>query len=106
MSDVPFTFYGLPSGLEIDGRTAKTAKTLRMARQIAMNAGIRYVYTGNVHDPVGQATRCHACGAVLIGRDQYDVMVWKIYFRTAGVLNVTRAALVCLKLRLVRAVSP
>jgi pyruvate formate lyase activating enzyme len=53
-------------------------KTLRMARRIAMNAGIRYVYTGNVHDPVGQATHCHGCGAVLIGRDQYDVTAWNL----------------------------
>jgi pyruvate formate lyase activating enzyme len=43
-----------------------------------MNAGLRCVYTGNVHDPDGQATHCHACGSVLIGRDQYDVMAWNL----------------------------
>ena len=52
------------------------AKTLRMARRIAMNVGIHYVYTGNVHDPVDQSTHCHACSAVLIGRDQYAVTAW------------------------------
>ena len=26
-------------------------QTLRMAQQIAKKAGLRYVYTGNVHDP-------------------------------------------------------
>jgi pyruvate formate lyase activating enzyme len=55
-----------------------SVKTLRMARKIAMNAGIRHVYTGNVHDPAGQATHCHACGAVLIGRNQYDVTTWNL----------------------------
>jgi hypothetical protein len=51
---------------------------LRAARRIAMNAGLRYVYTGNVHDPAGQSTHCHACGAVLIGRDWYDITAWHL----------------------------
>ena len=43
-----------------------------------MNAGVHYVYTGNVHDPAGQTTRCHACGAILIGRDWYDITAWHL----------------------------
>ena len=53
-------------------------QTLRRAREIAMKAGLRYVYTGNVHDPAGQATHCHACDAVLIGRDWYDITAWNL----------------------------
>ena len=49
-----------------------------MARRIPINAGIRYVYIGNVRDPVGQATHCHSCGAVLIARDQYDMTAWNL----------------------------
>jgi pyruvate formate lyase activating enzyme len=30
--------------------------TLTMARRIAMKNGIRYAYTGNVHDPEGGST--------------------------------------------------
>ncbi|MDN5571716.1 MAG: AmmeMemoRadiSam system radical SAM enzyme [Propionibacteriaceae bacterium] len=47
--------------------------TLRRARQIALAAGERYVYTGNVRDPEGQSTRCAVCGELLIGRDRYSV---------------------------------
>jgi pyruvate formate lyase activating enzyme len=54
-----------------------------MARQIAKNAGIRSVYTGNIYDPVGQATYCHACGAVLIGRDRYDITAWNLTTESA-----------------------
>ena len=43
------------------------------AREIALATGIRYAYTGNVHDPTGQSTRCHGCGAILIGRDWYEL---------------------------------
>ena len=52
--------------------------TLRTARRIAMEAGLRYVFTGNLHDPEGQATYCHACGALLIGRDWYDLTAWTL----------------------------
>ena len=27
-----------------------------------MANGVRYAYTGNVHDARGQSTYCHACG--------------------------------------------
>ena len=53
------------------------AKTT-MARRIARENGLRYVFTGNVHDAAGQSTYCHGCGAVLIGRDWYDVTAWSI----------------------------
>ncbi|MCC6709674.1 MAG: AmmeMemoRadiSam system radical SAM enzyme [Gammaproteobacteria bacterium] len=47
--------------------------TLTRARRIALDAGLQYVYTGNVHDAVGDATYCHACGHTLIQRDWYEI---------------------------------
>jgi pyruvate formate lyase activating enzyme len=52
--------------------------TLRMAQQIARSAGLRYVYTGNIHDPDGQSTFCHGCGELLVGRDWYDITRWHL----------------------------
>ncbi len=52
------------------------ASTLARARSIAMGRGLRYVYTGNVHDPAGGSTWCHACGALLIERDWYQLGRW------------------------------
>jgi pyruvate formate lyase activating enzyme len=51
-------------------------RTLTEARRIARDIGLRYVYTGNVHDEAGQSTACHACGARLIGRDWYELTGW------------------------------
>ena len=48
--------------------------TLTRARQIALANGVRYAYTGNVHDPEGDATCCHGCGAALIERDWYELI--------------------------------
>nr|VFJ66630.1 MAG: pyruvate formate lyase activating enzyme [Candidatus Kentron sp. FW] len=52
--------------------------TLRRAREIALANGIRYTYTGNIHDPEGQSTYCHHCGARLLGRDRYTITAWNL----------------------------
>lgn len=52
--------------------------TLTRARAIALANGLRYVYTGNVHDLDGDATRCHGCGATLIQRDWYELIGYRL----------------------------
>ena len=47
-----------------------------MARQIALNNGIRYAYTGNVHNSEGDTTFCHQCGEKLIVCDWYNITEW------------------------------
>ncbi len=53
-------------------------ETLTRARGIAAANGIRYAYTGNVHDPGGGSTYCHACGALLVERDWYELGRWDL----------------------------
>jgi pyruvate formate lyase activating enzyme len=53
-------------------------RTLSMARTIAREVGLRYVYTGNVHDETGQSTYCPTCGTCLIGRDWYEITTWQL----------------------------
>ena len=52
--------------------------TLSRARRIAMKNGVRYAYTGNVHDEAGGSTYCHQCGQKLIGRDWYVLSDWNL----------------------------
>ena len=49
------------------------ASTLTRARQIALNAGLHHVYTGNVHDTAGGTTSCPGCQGSLIVRDWYRI---------------------------------
>ena len=42
--------------------------TLRRARDIGLEAGLRYVYEGNVPGEAGENTYCSACGAQVIRR--------------------------------------
>ncbi len=59
--------------------TPSTPKsTLTRARSIALKNGVRYAYTGNVHDFDGESTYCHSCGERLIGRDWYVLSEWNL----------------------------
>jgi pyruvate formate lyase activating enzyme len=76
--DVPLHFTAFHPDWKLTDSLPTPARTLRMARQIAIDAGLHYVYTGNVHDPAGQTTYCSGCGAVLVGRDWYDITAWHL----------------------------
>ena len=76
--DVPLHFTAFHPDWKLMDAPRTPATTLRMARGIAKAAGIRHVYTGNVYDPTGQCTYCHTCGALVIGRDRYDVTAWNL----------------------------
>jgi pyruvate formate lyase activating enzyme len=43
-------------------------ETIRAAREIGKEAGLWYVYTGNVPGDEGESTYCHQCGALLMER--------------------------------------
>lgn len=71
--DVPLHFSAFHPDYRMRDIPATPVATLTRARAIARRNGLRYVYTGNVHDPDGGTTLCHACGTVLIERDWYDL---------------------------------
>jgi len=52
--------------------------TLRKARQIGLEAGLRYVYEGNVPGETGENTYCYNCGKPLIRRFGYSIQENKI----------------------------
>jgi pyruvate formate lyase activating enzyme len=76
--DVPVHFTAFHPDWKLRDRPPTPPATLVRAREIALATGIRYAYTGNVHDPTGQSTRCHGCGAILIGRDWYELGAWRL----------------------------
>jgi pyruvate formate lyase activating enzyme len=76
--DVPLHFTAFhPDWKMLDTPHTPTA-TLRRARAIALDQGLRYVYTGNVHDCDGSSTYCPECGEILIGRDWYELSNWNL----------------------------
>ena len=53
-------------------------ESLRRARRIALDAGLRFVYTGNVHDVDGDTTSCPSCGEAVIVRDWYRLLDYRL----------------------------
>ena len=76
--DVPWHFSAFHPDYKMLDRPRTPAATLTRAREIARGHGMRHVYTGNVHDPGGQSSYCHGCGAVVIERDGYELGAWRL----------------------------
>jgi pyruvate formate lyase activating enzyme len=71
--DVPMHFTAFHPDFKLLDRPPTPPETLTRARRIATGNGIRYAYTGNVHDTDGASTQCHHCGQVLVERDWYEL---------------------------------
>lgn len=76
--DVPMHFSAFHPDYRMKDIPRTPASTLSKARQIAQENGVRYAYTGNVHDKSGASTYCHSCGEILIGRDWYELSDWNL----------------------------
>ncbi len=76
--DVPLHFTAFHPDWRMMDTPATPMATLQRARNIALGNGLRYVYTGNVHDHEGGTTRCHGCGADVIVRDWYRLLDWQL----------------------------
>jgi pyruvate formate lyase activating enzyme len=77
-SDVPMHFTAFHPDYKMLDVVTTPAQTLARARDIAISNGVRYAYTGNVHDKKGESTYCHSCGNILIGRDWYELSDWNL----------------------------
>lgn len=77
-TDVPVHFTAFHPDWKMGDIPATPAATLTRARDIAMREGLRYVYTGNVHDTAGGTTSCHACGEDLIVRDWHRILKYHV----------------------------
>jgi len=69
--DVPLHFTAFHPDYKMLNKERTPAATLTRARNIGLGNGLKYVYTGNVHDPEGGSTYCSKCQTCLIERDWY-----------------------------------
>lgn len=64
--------------LELSHVSSTPISTLEMARNIGVEEGLRYVYTGNVPGHKWENTYCHNCGYMLIERVGFNVGTFEI----------------------------
>jgi pyruvate formate lyase activating enzyme len=71
--DVPLHFTAFHPDFKMLDRPRTPPSTLTRAREIARAVGLRYVYTGNVHDRDGGTTYCPTCHSPVIERDWFAI---------------------------------
>ena len=77
-TEVPLHFTAFHPDYKMDDLPATPHSTMLRARDIAMREGLRYVYTGNVHDTTGGTTFCVACGESLVVRDWHRILKYSV----------------------------
>lgn len=76
--DVPMHFTAFHPDWKMRDRPATPPHTLTRARKIALKNGVRYAYTGNVHDTEGGSTFCANCSQKIIDRDWYVIREYNL----------------------------
>jgi len=72
--DTPLFFSRFSPQYKLGNLPATPIETLEQARKIALEAGLRYVYIGNVPGHPGENTYCPSCGKILIHRYGYEIL--------------------------------
>jgi len=76
--DVPLHFTAFHPDYKMDDLPPTPPATLTRARHIALEEGLHYVYTGNVHDSDGGTTSCPSCQMPLVVRDWYRITRYRL----------------------------
>jgi pyruvate formate lyase activating enzyme len=75
---VPLHFTAFHPDFKLMDKPATPPVTLKRARRIALSAGIKFCYVGNVYDDEGQTTYCPGCGTALIRRSWHDIVEYHL----------------------------
>lgn len=73
LKDTPLHFSRFHAAYKLKNLRSTPLKSLLKAREIAQEAGIQYVYIGNVPEVEGENTVCHNCKTLLVKRQGYLV---------------------------------
>jgi len=76
--DVPLHFTAFHPDWKMTDIGPTPPETLSRAREIGRLAGLRYVYTGNVHDEEGGTTYCPSCENAVVVRDWYEIRSYRL----------------------------
>ncbi len=72
--DTPWHVTRFQPYLDLGHLPPTPVETLRTARRVGSEAGLHFVYLGNVAEPGGEDTVCPSCGAVAISRSGFEVL--------------------------------
>lgn len=73
-AEIPLHFSAFHPAWKMQDRPRTPRGTVITARKIALDTGLKYVYTGNIEDLEGGKTHCAHCGGTLIERSGYVIL--------------------------------
>lgn len=76
--EVPWHFTAFHPDYKMTDKAPTSLDILLNAHKIAVDHGMYYVYTGNIHHKQTDSTWCHNCHKLLIGRDWYQLSEWNL----------------------------
>ncbi len=77
-TDVPVHFTAFHPAYRLPDKPCTPQATLARAREQALAAGLKYVYSGNVPNRKGQSTYCPGCGECVIERKGYSIGAYRL----------------------------
>ncbi len=76
--DIPWHITAFYPAFKLQDVPSTPIESLRKARKIGMDVGLRYVYKGNVPGEGGENTYCYNCGKLIIGRYGFEIIENKL----------------------------
>ena len=76
--DTPWHISRFHPAYRLTDRGVTPEKTLKTARRIGVDAGLQYVYIGNVPGADGESTACPECGRIVVERVGYQVQGYAV----------------------------
>jgi pyruvate formate lyase activating enzyme len=73
-TDIPWHVSAFHPAYQLNALESTPDGTLHVARKIGQDAGLRYVYTGNIRDSAGENTCCPRCNSELVRRRGFTVV--------------------------------
>ncbi|MFC1591858.1 AmmeMemoRadiSam system radical SAM enzyme [Thermodesulfobacteriota bacterium] len=80
--EIPWHVTAFYPTYRLTDRSRTPVETLVAARSIGLEAGLRYVYTGNIPGDAGENTYCYECGELLIQRSGFQIIENTLQNRT------------------------
>jgi pyruvate formate lyase activating enzyme len=72
-AETPWHISRFHPDFKMTDRPATPVETIHAARDIGLDAGLRYVYAGNVPGDVGENTYCYNCSGLLVRRYGFSI---------------------------------
>lgn len=92
---VPLHFTAFHPDFKMTDKPRTQEHTLSMARDIALQLGIKFCYVGNVHNREAQTTYCPQCSSPIITRDWHSVLSYNLKKNKCIKCNVEIAGVFC-----------